>query len=438
MKTSSPLWTFFSSVKLALFTLGCLAVTSILGTVIPQQESVELYVSKYGPKTATFLQVFDITDMYSSWWFLSLLGLLTANLIVCSIDRFPRAWRQIHADNLEAPMSRINKCRLSASLHSRYTPAETVPKLHHILSSNGWKTESRNRDEQVLLFSQKMPWSRTGVYLVHISILVIFIGAGYGQLNGFKGGIMLPELESSTVIYPFQDNQPIDLGFEIRCERFDIEFYPNTMPKEYRSKLTVLENNEVVLQKDIVVNDPLKYKGITFYQSSYQGFRNFIFNIADQDGASTLLTGEFQKELFWPEKNVRFGIINLEALQDRVVRMKIWFNDGTGPASEFWMNAAEQVEIERPDTTYLFSAKQRYATGLQVAKDPGVWIVYFGCGLMLAGLCIAFFLSHKRIWLIVSQQNSQTIVDLRGTANKNKANFAIQFEKLSEALEKNI
>ncbi len=438
MKNSSPLWTFFSSVKLALFTLGCLAVTSILGTVIPQKETVEFYVSKYGPKTATFYQVFDITDMYSSWWFLSLLGLLTVNLIVCSIDRFPVAWRQIHADNLDAPLSRINKCRLSSSLHSQYPQAETVSKLQHILSSNGWKTTSRNREEKVLLFSQKMPWSRTGVYFVHLSILVIFVGAGYGQLTGFKGGIMLPELESSTVIYPFQDNQPIDLGFEIRCERFDIEFYPNTMPKEYRSKLTILENNEVVLQKDIVVNDPLKYKGITFYQSSYQGFRDFIFNIADQEGESTLLTGEFQKELTWAEKNIQFGIINLEALQDRVVRMKIWFNDGKGPASEFWMDTAEQVEIIRPDTTYLFSAKQRYATGLQVAKDPGVWIVYFGCGLMLAGLYIAFFLAHKRIWLIVSQHDNQTLVDLKATTNKNKPAFATQFEKLSEALEKNI
>ena len=39
-------------------------------------------------------------------------------------------------------------------------------------------------------------------------------------------------------------------------------------------------------------------------------------------------------------------------------------------------------------------------TGLQVAKDPGVWIVWLGCTLMMAGyLYVAFFMSHRRIWV---------------------------------------
>ena len=116
MKSENIIWNFFSSVKLALFTLCSLAVTSILGTIIPQKEASEFYISKYGAKTAQFFQLFDIPDMYNSWWFLSLLGLLSANLIICSIDRFPGVWKQINADNLALPLERIEKMNLNSSV----------------------------------------------------------------------------------------------------------------------------------------------------------------------------------------------------------------------------------------------------------------------------------------------------------------------------------
>jgi cytochrome c biogenesis protein len=438
MKSTNPVWNLFASVKLALFTLGCLAVTSIAGTVIPQKETMEFYVDRYGTKSAQYLQLLDITDMYTSWWFLSLLTLLTINLLVCSADRFPGVWRQMTRDNLGVPLDSIEKNRLSVSLMSPLPPHGAKEKVRALLSEHGWKPQLREREEVFLFFSEKMPWSRMGVYFVHLSILVIFAGAGYGQLTGFKGSIMLPELQGSTIIYPHENGEPIDLGFEVRCERFDIEFYSNQMPKEFTSKLTILDGGEVVLQKDIEVNDPLKYKGITFYQSSYRGFRDFVFTLAEEDSATTTITGDYQKELAWSEKGVHFGIINLEAIGDRVVRLKIWLRDDKGEPSQFWMKAGETVSIERPDTTYLFSAKQRYATGLQVARDPGVWVVYFGCGLMLLGLYMAFFLSHGRIWLILRKHNEGTVIDLKGTTNKNKEAFDAKFQTLAELLKTNI
>ncbi|MBT8346605.1 MAG: cytochrome c biogenesis protein ResB, partial [Desulfofustis sp.] len=48
MQNNNSIWQFFSSVKLALVTLFLIAVTSIIGTVIPQKEAAEFYVSKYG------------------------------------------------------------------------------------------------------------------------------------------------------------------------------------------------------------------------------------------------------------------------------------------------------------------------------------------------------------------------------------------------------
>lgn len=434
MKLLESFLNFFSSVKLALFTLGCLSVTSIIGTIIPQKESFQFYVNKYGAKAATFFQLFDLTSMYTSWWFLSLLGLLSINLIVCSIDRFPKTWQQINRDNLRLPIDRIRKLKDRAAFSSARSAEELTKELDVLLGQKGWKPASNILDDKTIFFSQKMAWSRLGVYLVHLSILIIFIGAIYGQRTGFRGSIMLPEQQSSNVVFAPRGSGPIDLGFTIRCESFHIEFYDNFMPKEYTSKLTVLENDAIVLQKDIEVNDPLQYKGITFYQSSYEPFRDFFFNITDSKGQTTDFTGEFRNEITWEEQGVSFGIINLESVQNKVIRMKIWFNDSSGEPTEFWMKNGERVEVERGTTSYLFSAKQRYATGLQVAKDPGVWLVYLGFGILIAGLYVAFFMSHRRLWLIVEQEDLQTKLYLAGTANKNKSGFTIQFKEVASAI----
>ena len=438
MKLSHPFWNFFASVQLALFTLGCLAVTSIIGTLIPQKESIQFYINQYGPKTATFFQLLDITDMYTSWWYLSLLGLLSLNLIVCSIDRFPTAWKLITQDNLQLPLERIEKFRLSASLTSQSPEREVTTNLPEMLTKMGWKTKSKKRDGVHLFFSQKMVWSRLGVYLVHLSILIIFGGAIYGYFGGFHGSIMLPEMQSSSTVFPYDSSSAINLDFTVRCERFEIEFYDNSMPKEYRSLLTILEDDQVILEKEIEVNAPLKYKGITFYQASYQPFNDFIFTIAESTQPPVHFTGEFQKEIKWPEKNISFGVINLESVRDQAVRLKIWFDDSTGSPSQFWLKTGDRIELQRGDNVYYFSAKQRYATGLQVAKDPGVWLVYLGFIVMISGLYIAFFMSHQRLWLIVSVNDQQTHVDIYGTANKNKNGFATRFEELAGTIKKQL
>jgi cytochrome c biogenesis protein len=438
MKSSNQLWKFFSSVKLALFTLGCLAITSIIGTIIPQQESFQFYVNKYGPKTAAFFQLFNIDGMYTSWWFLALLGVLSLNLIICSLERFPRVWQQITEDGHSLPVDRIQKMRYSASFTSSTALPTLIDILQTTFAQKGWKTRLGAQNDCTVIFSQKTPWSRAGVYLVHVSILIIFAGAIYGHLNGFRGSIMLPELQSSSVVYPYKSAEIINLDFTVRCDRFDIEFYDNTMPKEYRSKLTILENDKIVLQKDIEVNDPLNYKGITFYQASYQPFKDFIFTIASDNNEPVVVTGEFQKEVKLANSNVSFGIINIESIRDQANRLKIWFNDDSGEPSQFWMMAGDRIEIQRDDTRYWFTAKQRYATGLQVAKDPGVWVVYLGFICMIVGLYIAFFMSHRRIWLILEPSQNQTKIYLKGTANKNANGFAAHFDELADTIEKHL
>ncbi len=439
MKNRNPIWDFFASVKLALFTLFFLSTTSIIGTIIPQKETTQQYIEKYGEATANLFQILSITpDMYSSAWFLSLLSLLCLNLIVCSLDRFPGVWRQIKADNLNTPLSRLEKMDPQRRWQLDNPPESTAIALKTALKTSGWKTEERKLDNALLLFAQKGGMTRTGVYIVHASILVIFAGAIIGSILGFKGSIMLPETKTTDKAYAFGTNSPIDLGFEIRCDRFNIEFYDNGMPKSYRSQLVILENGKVVKEKAIVVNDPLSYKGITFYQSSYEPYPEFLITITNKKtGLSETAIIPYQQQRNLEKNDLRFGIINAEAQGQSVSRIKIWLSDDKGEPSLFWLDDGEQVTVERAQNNFTVSAKQMYATGLQVAKDPGVWTVYTGCALMIIGLIVAFFMSHQRIWLYIREEtDGKSSILMAGNANKNKAGFEKTFQALTQTMNK--
>ena len=69
------------SVKLTVVVLLSLAATSIVGTVIPQNESPDAYLREYGEFLYRIFSAFDIFDMYHSWWFQFLLLLLTMNVV---------------------------------------------------------------------------------------------------------------------------------------------------------------------------------------------------------------------------------------------------------------------------------------------------------------------------------------------------------------------
>ena len=434
MQKNNSLWQFFASVKLALVILCLIAITSIIGTVIPQKEAAEFYAANYGPRMAQLFSILDIPDMYNSWWFLALLFLLGFNLIICSIDRFPGVWKQVTADGLALTPERLQKMANRSSWTSPGSVDEVRATLLEKLQAKGFKTGSRKDSETTILFSQKGHWTRTGVYMVHASILVIFLGAIIGSLGGFKGSVMIPETQASSKVFLYDGKGVEELDFAVRNNKFRIEFYPNGMPKEYTSSLTVIEQGKEVLTKVIEVNDPLTYRGITFYQSSYDPYQDFVVVVTTPDGEEQTFIIPFQQQEAWTEKNLKFGVINAKVLGQSIVSSKLWFSDGNDSPATVWIDDGAEVTIERENGTYQVSAKQMYATGLQVAKDPGVWWVYIGCGLMLFGLYVAFFMSHRRIWLVLKPDGDQTAVLLTGSANKNRAGFEKTFENLGELL----
>jgi len=62
----------------------------------------------------------------------------------------------------------------------------------------------------------------------------------------------------------------------------------------------------------------------------------------------------------------------------------------------------------------------RYYTGLQVSRDPGVWVVYTGFILIIAGCVVTFFMSHRQICVDILESGKKCRIVITGSANKNK------------------
>ncbi len=428
-KKSNPIWKFFTSVKLALFCLFTLAGSSIIGTIVPQNESMGRYIELYGPGTAKFFHLLDIPNMYDSWWFLGLLALFAMNLTICTIDRFPHLWKLATMDNLSTKLDRLRKMGMRRAFSAGSKTQEAVGEVQTIMARAGWKTSQRQVEDGTLLFSQKGSWTRLGVIVVHVSILLIFAGALVGKFYGYKASVMIPEGSSTDVVYQSTpEHPPIPLGFTVRCNKFLLTYYDTGMPKEFRSDLIIQRNGKIVKRKSIVVNDPLQYAGLTFYQASYQAingqFTAQLSNEKTKARQKFILQYPTSQAIKWTGKNISFGIVDVSGPDMmRRFQYKIWFSDGKGQPSTFWMNQGSSVRIKRPGNSYLLTVSPRFATGLQVAKDPGVWIVYTGCIMMILGLIVIFFMSHRRIWAFVSDEKGKTNILVCGQSNKDKIGF---------------
>lgn len=257
----------------------CFAViTSIIGTIIEQnaepERNVKLLAKFFGQSAApTVFGIFDslgFMDMYHSWWFVTILLLLASNLIVCSIDRLPKIMKLVKEPVKPLSEEHFKGFGIKKEVILKGKPEKTREVVAGIIKkAAGFNLAEVRKGHGFQLYSQKGNYTRLGVYITHFSIVIILIGAIIGIFFGFKGFLNLPEGMVSDVVYT-RNGQERPLGFRIRCDEFNVDFYANLdMPKEYKSWLTIIKDGKEVMKKEIKVNEPLKYEGITFYQSSY-------------------------------------------------------------------------------------------------------------------------------------------------------------------------
>ena len=456
-------WRIFSSVTLAVGVFTMISLTSIVGTVIEQQAAAErnikLLTKFFGESAAPViykvLDAMSFTDMFNSWWFMGLLFIFAANLVICSIDRFPKIWKIVRN-----PVSPLNDQKFSAMTSKREVVIKAKVdgagvKAVEALKKIGFKGVIQESEGTMQICAERGRYSRLGVYVTHMSILLILAGAVVGMKFGFNGGLNLLEGTSSAVAYK-SNGQPVPLGFEIRCEDFDVAFYPDSdSPKSYKSQLTILEQGREVLKQEIEVNTPLRYKGITFYQSSYGFSPNrdaiFKFTVTPANGKSHDVAVKFGQPFTIEGTNLTGTVMDFTPALgvDAAGRLFTYAEAMINPAafveiSEGGKVKARQWILKRFSETWktpvgVIEFKDLWGaqyTGLQVRKDPGVWIVYLGCIVMAVGLYAAFFMSHARIWVRLREEKNATRLTVVSSINKNKIAFDRTLDRLVKHLEK--
>ena len=437
-------WDFFCSLKLSIFLLICLAATSVIGTIIPQSPQRE-YLEHLSETKIRLYSTLGFFDMYHSWWFILLLYLLTVNLVACSIKRLPRVWKFISEpalildDGLEKTLS------LTHEFKKQGDAVSLRDRMAAFLKGEFAEPVVTERNGEFHLFAQKNPYCRLGVYVVHSSIIIIFIGALIGSYFGYKAYVQITEGMNVTTVYSQRGEKPLDLGFGVRCEKFSVSFYDTGAPKEFKSILTILENGQPVKGYEnipVVVNDPLTYKGITFYQSSYGPAGDgavYKFTVrATKGGAPANLIVRQGERVSLPGGGFMQVVDATQEVRAFMPQFsgpaaKIATSSPSGEPQEFilFKNFPDFDRQRGGDLVFTYEgADEKFYTGLQVAKDPGVWVVWAGCALMIIGICMAFFLSHKRIWIKVVNGR----VTIGGTASKNQPAFQLFFDGLVDKL----
>ncbi len=439
LNKNNPIIKALSSIDFALFIISAVAITSIIGTIIPQGESIQFYAKQYGSQPAIIFELLDLTDMYSSYWFNGLLILFCINLVVCTWVRLPGVLTIIRKDSLAVPVANISADKEAIVLNSK---TQHEPDNLLVISDTLTPLSTKNIEKAgggTLYLHEKGAWSRLGAYLVHASIIVIICGALIGKLFGYKAFIMVPEGSSESSVHKRGDrHREIPLGFEVFCQNFKTDYYPNGMPKEYKSDLIVSEGGKETIYKTITVNDPLKYRGVTFFQSSYRTIDDeYKLMVTKEDSSGsrvekTLFLSPFT-ELKSEELGVSFKIVETASDGHGHGPYKLQLKDNNSSLTRL-INDYQTINVKRGDDAYTLMLTQRYATGLQVVKDPGVWIVYIGCGLMMFGLYVSFFMSHIRVWILYQPQKHGSTITIVGKTNKNSMKLEQIQEKIVNAL----
>ncbi|MCA9773350.1 MAG: cytochrome c biogenesis protein ResB [Myxococcales bacterium] len=484
-KRRDPIWELFASVKLTIPLVLILAVASIVGTVIKQFPTEQDLQALYSPAQIEWFKRLSLFDAYHSWWYQLCLVLLATNLIVCSIERIPGVWRVIRN-----PRERLGDAAWKSMPMNRVFTAPDIavePAMERLEKALGRRMGRRRTFEvsgERQMFAEVGRFSRMAPYLVHVSLLVIMAGAMLGSAFGYRGSMNIFEGETERQVTQFNAvGPPVGLPFAIRCDDFDVKFYPDGTPRDFKSNVAILDpQGNVVHEETLRVNHPMKWEGIRFYQASYGQSARIKLEMwpgapelkaklpaeteaaaahaglapmrRTADGEPAAPVEPIKAPPDWPtDKPLHELDFNLwDAVRFprygttlQVIDLQPDFG-GFGPAAKiglerangeremFWLfqrfPTFDAQSRGGPEVFVFRGAEPWFYTGIQVTKDPGVEIVWIGCSMLMAGLVFAFFYSHRRLWLRVTPKGGGVEVTVAGAVNKNKLAYEREFDKL--------
>jgi cytochrome c biogenesis protein len=440
---------FFSSVRLTIVLLAAIALGALLGTIIPQQEASAAFSSRLHPALLAVFQAFQLFNVYNSAWFILLLVLLAVNLIACSLSRFPVAWRQFREEVVSDGTERLADLPPERIIAAESPATEEASRLEALLRKRCGGIRRTETSRGYVLTGGKGAFSRFGVFVVHLGVLLLIVGGLSGAIFGIRGYVEIAEGNTVNTMQ-FRGGKPSQpLPFSIRCDRFTVEHYENGAPKVFRSDLTFIQDGKTVRQGALLVNHPIAFGGLRFYQASYgviPGGRLTLSYVRGDGKANeretavgdrfALSGGEGEVEVTRVENDLmRMGpAVKLSVTAARG-NVQFWVFQNIERIKEANPGILEQVPLMNPAlfTPYLFSMQKkgdRFYTVIQAARDPGVPLVAGGAALLIVGLMITFFFSHRRFRIVLEEEKGHSRIGLVGSSNRDPVGLENEMKQL--------
>ncbi len=456
-KVLRKIWQTLSSIKTGVILIILVVIFSAAGTIILQRPMTDTddMARAYSPAMLRFLDATGLTDVFHARWFVALMILVSLSIIAASVERFPNAWR-FFARPYKSPDEGFRRVLPTQALIAIKDEEVGLSAAERALRKLGFKSEHIVRTSSFSLFSERNRISEMAVYIVHASLLLIFLGGIVDALAGWKGFLTLtPGSQSSQI--ELKNGGIREVPFAIRCDDTGEETYSDGSPKKYWSKLAVVDGGREVNRKEIVVNDPLVYKGVRFYQASFGRtgkMDKLILNVTPNNGGKsepreislslnqTLPLDDdttVQLAEFIPDYVVQDGHVYARSkdIVNPAVHMVVTSKKAAAPFN-VWLPEIPGI-AENAASPYTFEAKDLKTglyTGLEVSHEPGQWAVWGGVILMAIGLTFVFYVVHMRFWIVpVVDAQGRTMLWIGGAANRNRDAFEMKFKKLVEQIQ---
>ncbi len=296
-----------SSMRFAIALLVVLAIASIVGTVLTQDDPYPNYVNQFGPFWADIFRALGLYTVYSAWWFMLILGFLIVSISLCVVRNAPKMIVDMKSWKDKVREGSLRAFHHKAEYAVAGTRAETAACVSTLAGKLGYRYVVRESDGATLVAAKRGALTKIGYIFAHLAIVVICIGGlmdsnlpikfqmwlfGKSPISTsavineispahrlspsnptFRGYAWVPEGQHVSTAILNQPNGSLiqDLPFSIELKKFIVDYYSTGMPKLFASDIVVVDHETGKrVPARIEVNKPFEYDGVSIYQSSFQ------------------------------------------------------------------------------------------------------------------------------------------------------------------------
>ena len=304
---SRQLYELLSSMRFAVSLLTVLAIASIIGTVLKQNEPYNNYLNQFGQFWFPVFESLSLYSVYHASWFLAILTFLVLSTSLCIVRQSPGMVREMKSFRTGAREASLRQFAHQHSTHTALSHSEAEQRINAYLAGQGYKSKSKAQADGLLVAAKAGSWNRMGYMLAHGAIVMICVG---GLLDGdlplklemmlgskqvtsldkpfaeigkdsrlgpehwsYRGNIFLPEGKRGNIaVLNVEDGALLqELPFLITLKKFHIEHYSTGMPKRFASDIVITDpKTGAEIERTIEVNKPFEYMGVSLYQASFE------------------------------------------------------------------------------------------------------------------------------------------------------------------------